>query len=201
MTTTFDSIVRTHAGRPVPVPGRYEVDPVRTSVEFIARHPSGTGLRGRFTGVSGTITVDEEPERSSTEIEIDVARVATGNSSRDAHLRGPDLLDVDRFPRITFRSTRVTAGTAGAWTVTGDLTIRGITRSIHLDASFDGAARSTDGATRITFTARTQVNSDDWGVVAEDRQGSHRGPVVPRVQVDLDVRARCERPAATLRAE
>src|SRR5206468_11838338 len=109
MTTRTLSVLRTHDDREIPVAGEYAIDPAHTSVEFIGRHLMITKVRGRFPEVSGTITIDEEPERSRVEVEIKVASVETGDPRRDDHLRGPDFFDAEKYPTITFRSTRVGA--------------------------------------------------------------------------------------------
>src|SRR4029079_2442185 len=117
------STVRTHGDRDVPVAGVYTVDAAHTSVEFVGRHLMITKVRGRFPDVSGTITITDEPEQSHVEVEIGVASIDTGNSDRDNHLRGADFFDVDNYPTMTFRSTKVEATGSGAWLVTGDLTV------------------------------------------------------------------------------
>ena len=89
MTTRTLSVLRTHDDREIPVAGDYAIDPAHTSVEFIGRHLMITKVRGRFPEVSGTITIDDEPERSHVEVELKVASLDTGNPDRDGHLRSP----------------------------------------------------------------------------------------------------------------
>ena len=115
------NIFRTHDDREIPVAGVYAIDPPHHR-RVIGRHLMITKVRGRFPDVSGTITIDDEPERSHVDVEIEVASIDTGNPERDAHLRSPDFFDADTYPTITFRSTKVEAGTSGTWAVTGDLT-------------------------------------------------------------------------------
>ena len=115
-----------------------------------------TKVRGRFPEVSGTITIDDEPERSHVEVELKVASIDTGNPDRDGHLRSADFFDADTYPTITFRSTNVEAGTSGTWAVTGDLTVRDVTRPITLQVDFDGANASPIGDERIAFSAATE---------------------------------------------
>src|SRR2546425_8585067 len=111
------SILRTRDKREIPVAGTYAIDAAHTSVEFVGRHLMITKVRGRFPEVSGTITVDEDPERSHVEVELKVASLDTRNADRDMHLRSPDFFDAERYPTITFTSTRVDAGPSGTWTV------------------------------------------------------------------------------------
>jgi polyisoprenoid-binding protein YceI len=103
------SVLRTRDDRVIPVAGVYDIDGAHTSVEFVGRHLLITKIRGRFSNVSGRITIGEEPEDSHVEVEIRAAGVSTGNDDRDAHLRSADFFDVERYPTITFRSTGVRA--------------------------------------------------------------------------------------------
>ena len=168
MTTRTLSVLRTHDDREIPVAGEYAIDPAHTSVEFIGRHLMITKVRGRFPEVSGTITIDDQPERSHVEVNLEVASLDTGNPDRDGHLRSPDFFDADTYPTITFRSTNVEPGSSGTWAVTGDLTVRDITRPITLQVDFDGAAahRSATSASPSAqppkSIARTGVSPGTW---------------------------------------
>jgi len=183
------SVLRTRDDREVPVAGEYTIDPAHTSVEFVGRHLMITKVRGRFPDVSGTITVDEEPERSHVEVELEVASLDTGNPDRDAHLQSPDFFDADKFPSITFRSTRVEASTSGTWTVTGDLTVRDVTRPITLEVDFDGANASPTGDERIAFSAATEVDREDWGLTWNVALETGGVLVGKKVRIELNVQA------------
>jgi polyisoprenoid-binding protein YceI len=158
------SVLRTHDDREVPVAGVYEIDGAHTSVEFVGRHLMITKVRGRFSDVKGRITIGENPEDSHVEVDIGAESVSTGNSDRDNHLRSADFFDVDQFPTITFRSTRVRALRNATWEVTGDLTVHGTTRPVTLQVDFDGAVVSPIGDERIGFSAATEVNREDFGL-------------------------------------
>ncbi len=158
------SVLRTHDDRVVPVAGAYDIDGAHTSVEFVGRHLMITKVRGRFTDVSGRITIAEEPEASHVEVEIGAASLSSGNGDRDTHLKSADFFDVDRFPTITFRSTSVTALADNTWEVVGDLTVRDTTRPVTLQVDFDGADVSPLGDERIGFSAATDVNREDFGL-------------------------------------
>ena len=158
------SVLRTHDDRVVPVAGAYDIDGAHTSVEFVGRHLMITKVRGRFTDVSGRITIAEEPEASHVEVEIGAASLSSGNADRDTHLKSADFFDVDRFPTITFRSTSVTALADNTWEVVGDLTVRDTTRPVTLQVDFDGADVSPFGDERIGFSAATDVNREDFGL-------------------------------------
>jgi polyisoprenoid-binding protein YceI len=187
MNTRTLSVLRTHDERELPVAGAYAIDPAHTSVEFIGRHLMITKVRGRFPEVSGTITVDDVPERSHVEVELRVAGVDTGNRDRDGHLRSADFFDADQCPTITFRSTNVEPGTSGTWAVTGDLTVRDVTRPVTLHVAFDGANASPIGDERIAFSAATDVDREDWGLtwnVALETGGMLVGK---KVRIELNV--------------
>lgn len=189
MTPRPTPVIRSHGGRHVPTPGRYALDTAHSSVEFTACNLMVARVRGRFTFVSGSIIVDEIPERSRTCIEIAVASLTTNSPRRDGLLLGPDLFDVDRFPTIGFRSTGVASGTAGTWTVSGDLTIRGVSRRIHLDTIFDGADHTPEAGDRIGFRAHTELDRGDWGVAYDAPLEPGGALIGGRVQVEVDVRA------------
>jgi len=107
---------------------------------------------------------EAEPARSAVEAEIDVASVDTGQPQRDDHLRTSDFFEVERYPKITFRSTRVEPLSQDRFRVVGDLTMRGVTREIALDATYNGRTRHPRGYDVAGFTAETTINRDDFGV-------------------------------------
>jgi polyisoprenoid-binding protein YceI len=189
MTERQLSILRTRDDREIPVAGTYAIDPTHTSVEFIGRHLMITKVRGRFPEVTGTITIDDEPQRSHVEVEIEVATVDTGNADRDGHLRSPDFFNSDKYPTISFRSTKVDAGASGTWAVTGDLTVRDVTRSVTLEVDFDGANASPFGDERIAFSAAADVDREDWGLTWN--VGLEAGGVLvgKKVRIELNVQA------------
>ncbi len=116
----------------------WKLDPVHTNVEFSAKHLMITTVRGRIVDVEGTIYTDEKnPAKSSVEAVLKGASIDTRVEQRDNHLRSADFLDVEKFPEITFRSTRI-EGSGEKFKLTGDLTIRGTTRPITLDVTYDG---------------------------------------------------------------
>ena len=158
------SVLRTHEDREVPVAGVYQIDGAHTSVEFVGRHLMITKVRGRFSDVSGRITIAEEPEDSHVEVEIGVASLSSGNDDRDGHLKSADFFDVDNFPTITFRSTAVKARRDNTWELDGDLTVRGTTRPVTLQVDFDGADVSPIGDERVGFSAATDINREDFGL-------------------------------------
>jgi polyisoprenoid-binding protein YceI len=147
-----------------------------------------SNVRGRFREVSGTITVDEVPERSHVEVELNAASVDTGIGERDRHLRSADFFDADRYPTIRFESTKVEPAPSGGWAVTGDLTILDVTRPIVLQVTFEGGHASPTGVERIAFIAEAEVDRDDWGLTWN--QAFEAGHVLigktARIEVNLE---------------
>jgi polyisoprenoid-binding protein YceI len=142
----------------------WHIDPRHTLAEFSVRHMMLSRVRGQFTGVSGTIVdADESPTYSSVKAAVDVTTLVTGDPQRDEHLRSPDFFDVAKYPSITFESRRVT-GPREHFTVVGDLTIRGQTRELTLDVTFNGTGTNPLGQTVAGFTARTEINRKDFGL-------------------------------------
>lgn len=187
--TSSDVLTRDHHGAPVPRAGTYALDPMHSSASFVARHLMISKVRGSFERLSGSIVIADEPERSSAEVVIDATSVTTGVGDRDAHLRSPDFFDVERYPSLSFRSTAVAAAAEGHWAVTGELTIREITRPVVLDVVFDGAVRSPWGDARIAFTASTEIDREDWGLTWN--QALEAGGVVvgKTVRIEIEVEA------------
>ncbi|NYI99788.1 polyisoprenoid-binding protein YceI [Nocardioides thalensis] len=165
MTTTPTSATptRTIDGTTVPAVGTWEIDPGHTDLAFIGRHFMVTKVRGRFTGVEGAVTIAENMADSRVDVTIDMASVESGSDVRDEHIRSAELFDVATYPTATFRSTHVDwRGDRG--TVTGDLTIHGVTRQVPLDVSFEGYVRDPWGGDRAMFAARTRINREDFGI-------------------------------------
>ena len=147
----------------------WTIDSGHSVAEFSAKHMMITTVKGRIADVRGTLTIDEaSPERSSVEVELDAASIDTRSEQRDGHLRSPEFLDVERFPLVTFRSRRVEGAAARAGTgfrVVGDLTIRGVTREVALDATYEGQGKDPWGGERVSFSADTKIDRRDFGLV------------------------------------
>ncbi len=143
----------------------WQLDPNHTLVEFVGKHMMITTVRGRFKGVRGTIVYDEaDPSRSSVEVEIDASSLDSGVDYRDNHLRSADFLDVEHFPVITFKSTRVEPQGDDRAKVIGNLTIRDVTREVALDTELTGGGKNPMGKQVLAFEAKTSINRKDWGL-------------------------------------
>jgi polyisoprenoid-binding protein YceI len=171
----------------------WNLDATHSQIEFSVKHMMFTTVRGRFADVEGTITLDAAaPARSSVEVTIGTASVDTRVEARDAHLRSEDFFHAEAHPAITFRSRRVegSPGKAGdAFKVVGDLTIRGVTREVVLDAVFEGTGTDPWGNTRSGFSAATAIDRRDFGLTWN--QGLEAGGVLVghQVKIELQVQA------------
>ncbi len=150
-------------GVELPPAGTYTIDPAHTSVEFVVRHLLSKA-RGRFTSFSGQAEVGETPETSSVTVEIDAASVDTNQEMRDNHLRSGDFFLTEEHPTITFRSTGIRPTGGNTFALDGDLTIRGITKPVTLDAEFVGTGATMDGTPMLGFSAKTTVDREDWDI-------------------------------------
>jgi polyisoprenoid-binding protein YceI len=180
---------RTLGGVEVPAPGDWVLDAPHTNLMFVARYAMLTKVRGHFKAFEGTIHVAEKPEDSWVELRIDAASITTDNDTRDNHLRSGDFLDLENHPAITFRSTNVELLGDDRLRVTGDITIRGVTREIVLDAEYVGMAKDAYGRDRVAFSARTEIDRDDFGVSWNMALETGGFLVGKRVQVELEVQA------------
>jgi polyisoprenoid-binding protein YceI len=145
--------------------GTYTIDPGHSRVGFVARHAMVTKVRGGFNEFAGSFTVDaDDPSASTAELTIEAASIDTRNADRDAHLRSNDFFDMEQHPQLTFVSTAVEQRGETDYRVTGDLSLRGVTRPVTIDLEFTGAAVDPWGNTRVGFEGRTQVNRKDWGL-------------------------------------
>jgi polyisoprenoid-binding protein YceI len=146
---------------------KWNLDPAHTAAHFSARHMMVTTVRGGFRNITGTLTYNPDiPAAASVEAVIDTTTLtSTGIQQRDDHLRSADFLDVANFPTITFKSTNIEpAGDGKTGKVTGDLTIRGVTRPVTLNVEFLGQTKDPWGGTRVGFIASGKINREDWGL-------------------------------------
>ena len=142
----------------------WQLDPAHTNVEFSVKHLMLARVKGRFTGVAGTVMLAAEPTASTVEVVIDAASIDTREAKRDAHLRSADFFDVERFPTITFRSSDVRPAGAGDLRIVGDLTIRDVTREVTLEVTDEGRGTDPWGGERAGFSATAVIDRRDFGL-------------------------------------
>jgi polyisoprenoid-binding protein YceI len=145
------------------IAGTWKLDPAHSDVGFVVGHLVASKVHGRFDAFSGTVVTDEDLARSSVSVSIEAASVNTHLPVRDRQVRTADFLDAEHFPNITFASTAV-RDEKDRYFVDGDLTIRGTTRRVTLDLDVNGFSPDTFGATRVSFSATTTIDRNDFGV-------------------------------------
>jgi len=150
---------------PATLAGTYTIDPAHSRIGFVARHAMVTKVRGSFNEFDGSGSFDAvKPENSKVQLTIQAASIDTRNADRDAHLRSNDFFDMDTYPEISFTSTLVEQTGDVRYRVTGDLTLKGVTRPVVFELEYTGAAVDPYGNQRIGFEGTTVVNRKDWGV-------------------------------------
>ena len=169
----------------------WNLDPVHSTAEFKVRHMMITNVKGQFRDVSGALSIDEgDITRSRVEASIDASTIDTRNADRDAHLKSADFFDVEHFPKLSFVSTRVTRTGDGELSVEGDLTLRGVTRTVVF--AIEGptaAARDPWGNTRIGLSATTKINRRDFGLTWNAALEAGGVLVGDEVTITLEVQA------------
>lgn len=144
----------------------WKVDPAHTEITFTVRHMMVSNVRGRFEKFDIDVHFDEEnPQNSSVEVKIEAASINTRDAQRDAHLRSPDFFNADQFPYLTFTSKQIEVLDEKHGRIIGDLTIRGITREVALDATYNGKVKNPFGGISAGFSAATKINRKDWNLV------------------------------------
>jgi polyisoprenoid-binding protein YceI len=145
--------------------GTWTLDPAHTRIGFVARHAMVTKVRGSFNEFEGTAVLDgANPANSHAEVTIKAASIDTRNAQRDEHLRSNDFLAMQEYPEITFTSTGARQVDDTTFELTGDLTIRGVTKPVTIPFSFEGAAKDPFGNLRAGFEGSVVINRKDWGV-------------------------------------
>jgi polyisoprenoid-binding protein YceI len=145
--------------------GTYAIDATHSRVGFVARHAMVTKVRGSFNDFEGTGYFDgDNPQNSKLELRIRAKSIDTRNADRDTHLRSNDFFDMDTYPEIVFTSTKVATTGDDTFEVTGDLTIKGVTKPVVVEFEYTGAAVDPFNNSRIGFEGKTTVNRKDWGV-------------------------------------
>lgn len=144
---------------------KYTIDPAHTVVGFVGRHMMFNKVRGQFTKSNATIEFDPaNPAASTLTAEVDLNSVNTGNNDRDNHLRSADFFDVANYPTMTFVSKNVQVTGDNTGVITGELTIKGVTREVKLNTEYLGEAKDPWGNVKPVFNAHTKINREDWGL-------------------------------------
>jgi polyisoprenoid-binding protein YceI len=143
----------------------WNIDYGHSHIQFSVRHMMISKVRGEFGKFSGTVNLNEAtPAASTVDIQIEAASINTRDGQRDGHLKSADFLNADVSPYLTFKSTSVQVVDDSHAKLTGDLTIRDVTKPVTLDVEYQGQAKSPWGTTSAGFTASTKINREDWGL-------------------------------------
>ena len=171
----------------------WKLDPSHSTVEFSARHMMFTTVKGRFADVDGTITTDGvSPESARVNVVMKAESIDTRTEQRDQHLRSADFLDVANYPDVTFASTSI-AGTHDRFSMTGDLTIRGVTHPVTLDVRYEGTGNDPWGNERMGFTASGAIDRREFGLTWN--QALEAGGVLVSNEVKIQIDAQIIRTA------
>lgn len=165
----------------------WNIDPSHSTIGFAVKHLMISTVRGRFADFSGTISVNEaEPAKSTVSVTIKAASIDTRAEQRDAHLRSPDFFDAEQHPTLSFVSKRVEGNPAGSFKVIGDLTIRGVTHEVALDATFDGTGKDPWGNERRAFSAQAKINREQFGLTWNQALEAGGLLVSPDVKIEVE---------------
>jgi polyisoprenoid-binding protein YceI len=178
--------------QPVDIPGyiagTWDIDPVHSHIGFIARHLMVSKVRGNFTRFEGQIVTAANPLDSSATVTVDTSSLDTGNETRDNDVKSENFLDVANHPTMTFQSTGVHRS-ANDLIMTGDLTIKGVTRLVELGIEFNGFGPDPYGGTRAGFTGTGELYRSDYGITANTVLPTGGVVVSDEIQLVLDVEA------------
>ena len=169
--------------------GDYTIDPTHTRLGFSARHAMVTTVRGQFTDFAGTAHIDTaNPAASKVELTIRTGSVDTGVADRDGHLKSGDFFDAEANPEITFVSTDVERD-GDDWSITGDLTIKGVAKPVTIEFESTGSARDPFGNLRVGFEGATTINRKDWGLSWNAALETGGVLVSEKIKLEFDVSA------------
>jgi polyisoprenoid-binding protein YceI len=187
--STASDSVRVVEGRSVPAAGSWTIDPSHSTVGFTTRHLMVSKVRGHFSEYSADLTVAERPEDSKVDVTIQVASITTADEGRDGHLLSPDFFDAETYPTITFATTSVEPVSDDEWKVTGDLTVRNVTKPVVLAVEFAGVSADPWGNTRAGFSATTEIDREDFGLTWNQPLAGGGVLVGKKVKLELEVEA------------
>ncbi|MFF4390675.1 YceI family protein [Streptomyces sp. NBC_00853] len=170
--------------------GDYVIDPAHSSIGFTVRHAMVTNVRGAFAEHEGSLHLDgADPARSTASIDVKIASVDTGIADRDGHLRSGDFFDAEAFPLMTFRSTEARQLGGDAYRITGELTIKDVTRPLSIDLEFNGSATDPYGNERVGFEGSTEILRSDWGLTWNAALEAGGVMVSDKVKLTFDISA------------
>lgn len=172
----------------LPETSTWQLDASHSSIGFSVKHLMIATVKGSFGAFEASFSGDENDlAKAQVSAKIDTATINTANDQRDGHLRSPDFFDAENFPAITFVGKRIVGDAFGDFKIVGDLTIRGVTKEITLDATFEGRAKDPWGNSRLGYTAKGKINRTDFGL--NWNQALEAGGVLVSEEVKISVEA------------
>lgn len=168
----------------LPPAGTWVIEPTHSNIEAIARHLKITKVRGRFGSFEGKVEVPENPLEARVEVTIDASSIDTNNEDRDEHLRSEDFLFVEEHPTLSFVSTGLEE-VGGGYKLSGDLTMRGVTKPVEFDVAYGGLTEDPWGNTRALFAAETTIDREEWGLTWN--QALEAGGVLVSKKFDIEI--------------
>lgn len=174
---------------PMPTPGAWQIDPMHSAVRFISRHIGLAEVHGRFNAFQGRLLMSSDPAQSEVEVTIDAASIDTGVQLRDNHLRGPDFLDVQRYPYLHFASDRFIHRGGTRWTVQGALELHGVRRTVSLDTRYLGVGTGIQGETRTACSSTVELHREDFTLNWRKMLQAGIAAIGSSIRVELDIQA------------
>jgi polyisoprenoid-binding protein YceI len=169
---------------------KWAVDPAHSSIDFSIKHMVIAKVKGTFHNFEAKIEADpEDLTTADIEFSVDVASIDTRNADRDNHLRSADFFEVEKYPKMTFKATRITRKSEGEYEVTGDLTIRGVTRPETFLVTYEGQGKDPWGGERAGFSAHGTINRSDYGLTWNAALETGGVLVGDQVQISLEIEA------------
>jgi polyisoprenoid-binding protein YceI len=178
----------TETGIPGYEAATWTIDPVHSEVGFSVRHMMVSKVRGRFTTFSGQLVTADDPAKSSVTAEIDLSSINTGQEQRDAHIRSADFFEVETYPTMTYQSTGIRVED-GEYVLDGDLTLKGVTKSVPLRLEIQGFGPDAYGGYRAGFTATGEINRRDFNVNFSAPMQNGGVVVADKIQLHLEIEA------------
>ena len=167
----------------------WQIDATHSQVVFAVRHMVVSTVRGHFSAIRGTLEFDEaHPENASIEAEVDVASIDTRDKNRDAHLLSPDFFDAQKYPVISFKSTKVERA-GDDYKVTGDFTLHGITRSVSFNVEYGGTVKDPYGLTRLGINGHTKISRKDWGLTLNPLLETGGAVIGDEIKIEFELEA------------
>jgi polyisoprenoid-binding protein YceI len=190
VTSRYPQIPRRNDMTALPTPGVYGIDPVHSTVGFVARHLVASKVRGVFTEFEGNITIGNTAEESSVTAVVQAKSVTTNNEMRDGHLTSPDFFDLNNYPAWTFSSTSITSKSGDTYAMVGDLTINGVTKSVTFDLEYLGSGPGmAEGVTVAGFEAHTEIDRREFNVNFDGALENGSLVVSNKITINLEIEA------------